>query len=228
MEKEYIVDKSGYPTNLSVRNCKIPSAYQCYDTLLFRSDIEPQEKTGYDYLNPAAIQEKYSKDFVKIECRDPQSCPKIQYASTDPRLISVAHGGQVLTLDRPSVDSSVKLADLAVDTRLDGYGQGYRTYSDINAGYISYYVDKSIEDPYFNPNFVTSATTTGKLYQDPMGSMKPYYNRYPLKCNDPLDTDHSTYDGCLSWIQDSTGFREDIMAHQMSRQNRERWEPRWS
>lgn len=225
--KKYPCETSGVPSNMSVRNCKVPAMFECYDRKPFRFDIEPRDETGYDILNPQVLQDNYAKDFKQVECPDNKSCPKVQYASPDPRLISPAHGGQVLTFDRPPIDSTIKLSEIATNKKLDGYGQKYNGYFDTTGGQIVYYIDKSIQDPFFSPNFVTSARAYGTLYRDPMGAMKPQYTRKPLKCSDPLNTQKDSYEGGLSWIQDSMEHRQDLMSLQSRKRNQERFEPRW-
>lgn len=225
-KKDYPCE-SGNPSNMSVRDCKVPSAFECYDKIPFRNDIEPQDKKGYKVLNSLASAQNMSKDFQRFECSGQQGCPKVQYASKDPRLISVPHGGQVMTLDRPPYDSSVKLSQVATDKHLDAYGQNYSGYSDINAGHYTYYINRSREDPFYPPNFTISANAIGTLYQDPMGAIRPQYTRKPLKCNNPLNTKKDHYDGGLSWIQDSTEHREDLLSYQMRKRNEQRYEPRW-
>ena len=221
-------NSGGIPSNMSIRDCKIPSIFECHDRKQFRYDIEPKNNHGYVNLNPDVVQEKYASDFKRMNCSGDQNCPKIQYASQDPRLISVAHGGQVLTLDRPPLETEPKLDTISSDIKLDCYGKGYRTYSDINAGQIMYYIDKSRQDPFYLPNFPTSARAYGTLYRDPMGSFKPQYDRDPLKCDNPLNTTRDNYDGGLSWIQDSQEHRQDLLSRMMRKQNEQRWEPRWT
>jgi len=226
-DSTYTCATSGTPSNLSIRNCEIPTMYECYNSKLFRNDIEPQDKYGYSTVNPQVLDGKTSEDFQRVECSREKSCPKTQYASKDPRLISVAHGGQVLTLDRPPMDSTPQLKDVSQDKRLNHYGQDYRTYSDIDGGQYLYYINHAQEDPFFSPNFTISSRVEGGLYRDPMGAFKPDYQRKPLKCNDPLNTEKDSYEGGLSWIQDSLEHREDIMARQLAVRNQQRWQPRW-
>jgi hypothetical protein len=226
-ETSYPCSTTGLPSNMSVRNCQTPAMFECYDRKPFRFDIEPRNEQGYKNLNPVVMKGKFSDDFQRIECPGIRGCPKIQYASTDPRLVSAAHSGQVLTLDRPPMNSTPDLTQISTDKNLDGYGQGYRTYSDIDGGQIMYYIDKSTQDPFYSPNFSTSARALGTLYRDPMGAMKPQYDREPLKCNDPLNTTKDHYDGGLSWIQDSQEHRQDLLSLQMRKRNQERFEPRW-
>jgi hypothetical protein len=215
--------------------------YECYNSKLFRNDIEPQDKHGYSTVNPQVLYGKTSEDFQRVECSGEKcsgekSCPHTQYASKgphtqyaskDPRLISVAHGGQVLTLDRPPMDSTLQLKDVSQDKRLNHYGKYYRTYSDIDGGQYLYYINHAQEDPFFSPNFTISSRVEGGLYRDPMGSFKPDYQRKPLKCNDPLNTEKDSYEGGLSWIHDSLEHREDIMSRQLAVHNQQRWQPRW-
>lgn len=225
-EKTQPCSTTGVPTNMSVRNCEF-SSYECHDYKPFRFDIEPRKEKGYVTINPSVINNKYANDFTRIECLGKQGFPKEQYTSTDPRLISVPHSGQVLVLDNPPIDSTTKLTDISSDKSLDGYGQHYQSYSDINGGQIMYYINKEQQDPFFSPNFTTSARMYGTMYKDPMGALKPQYDREPLKYNNPLDTQNGNYDGCLSFIQDTMNHRQDLMSRQLRKRNQERWEPRW-
>lgn len=217
----------GIPSNLSIRNCETPSMFECYDRTLFRSNIAPVNEHGYTLLNPDVFKNKYASDFKKLECSGKQGCPKVQYTSTDPRLISAKNSGQVLTLDNPPIETDQILNTISTDAKLNGYGQQYRTYSDINAGQIMYSINKSRQEPFFAPNFTTSARVHGILYQDPMGAIKPQYTRQPLKSRDCLDTTNHNYEGGLSWIHDSMEHRQDLLALQMRKSNEQRWEPRY-
>lgn len=225
-KKNYHFPTSGVPTNLSVRNCNISSYYDCFDRRPFKQAIEPHLKEGFNIYNPEVALQSYAPEFQKIACKNDKDCSTV-YISTDPRLIDVPRS-QLLPLDRPPYDDTVKLENVYTDKTLRRYGKDYRTYSDINAGQITYYTDKSIEDAFFQPNFSTSATMVGTMYKDPMGAMKPQYDRYPLKCDNHLNTDKDSYDGGLSWISDSMEFRQDLMAKQMRKSNQTRWSPRWT
>ena len=224
----YASETKGIPSNMSTVNCKTPDMFNCYNSNPFRYNIEPNVQDGYVNLNPNVMLSQYANDFQRIESSTNQSCPRVQFASRDPRLISASHSGQVLTLDRPPIETQPDLDTISTDKKLNNYGQGYRTYSDISAGQIMYYVDKSIEDPFFLPIFATSAKSFGTLYQDPMGAMKPRYDRKPLTCTNHLNTTRNNYSGGLSWIEDSQEFREDIISKQMAKNNQQRWEPRWT
>ena len=211
-----------FPTNMSIRHCKIPKNFDSHNKMLFRDGIEPEKKNGYIYLNPSAMQSQYATDFFPV-----QSSSKVQYRSNDPRLISASRGGDRLTLDNPPIDSQINLDKIYTDKNLNNYGKSYNTYSDIKAGQITYYIDKSIKDPFFSPLFSTPINSQGILYRDPMGSFKAQYEREPLNSNDPINTDKKYYKGGLSWIEDSQEHREDLLSKQMSKYNSQKWSSRW-
>lgn len=223
--KVFPYEEKGNPTNRAVRNCKIPDVFTCSDTYPFKTTIEPVNEKGYQFLNKEGS--GYSKDFFPVKCNNtPSSCPDVQYSSMDPRLL-YAPTAQRLTLDRPPNNGSIPLNRIATERSLDNYGKVYNGYSDIKAGDIVYYIDNEQKNAYFEPNFTISSIVNGSVYKDPMGSLKPQYERVPIKHNDPLNTNRDNYMGSLSWIQDTTEHREDMLAHQMSKRFRERWEPRW-
>lgn len=215
------------PSSLSIADCEIPQVFTCYNGApISRKTIEPAPTSGYTVLNPHSDADKTAPEFEEVKCKI-EGCHGTQYVSNDPRLISASHGGQVLLLDRPPRDSSVLIDQTMTDPSLNGFGQNYKTYSDINAGYINYYVDKSIQDPFFLPVFSTSAYSQATLYKDPMGSFKPQYNRTSLTSTNPVGPTRDHYQGGLSWMEDSTNHREDLLARQMQKKNEQRWEPRW-
>ena len=220
------LNENGIPTNLSVTNCEVPKNFGCADRAIFYNGIEPIKMSGIKNINPQAISEKYSRNFYKIDCKNDFNCPTTQYIANDPRLRNAATG-QTLTLNVPPITSGMKLREIPVQKRLDGYGQNYKTYSDINAGQILYYVDKSIQQPFFTPNFVSPAETTRVLYQDPMDAMKPEYIRKPVFNTNPVGPQRDVYEDGLSFLQDTNSHREDILSKQMAVRNQQRWEPRW-
>lgn len=220
-EREYKFDTEGIATNMSVSNCETPKLFECYNSVPFRYDIEPRYNKGAEVLNPQVLESKYSPNFEKIDCNQTP-----QYTSHDPRLFYAPYA-QRLTLDRPPLDATSNLGCLSSDKSLDKYGQNYLGYKDINAGQIVYYINKEKEEPFFSPLFTTPAYTYSELYQDPMGAMKPKYYRFPIKHTNPLNRDKNSYEGDLSWIEDSMFHREDLLSKQMSRNNEQRYESRW-
>ena len=227
-DKTYNFNNNGFTTNMSVRNNDFSSYYDCIDKKLFKIQNEPNNLEGYTYLNPNAITKSYDKSFQAISDPGANKRGKV-YTTNDPRLVSVGHFGQVLDLDRPPINEAIKLDEIYTDPNMKYYGQKYNTYSDINAGQIMYYFDKSIQDAEFQPLFTNNAVVEGVMYKDPMGAMKPQYNRTPIINTNLLDTKHDNYkDVGLSWIRDSQESREDLLALQMRKHNEQRYEPRWT
>jgi hypothetical protein len=183
-------------------------------------NFSSEKQDGQKNINPNVMANLYDKNFKDIKCNG-----KVAYTSTDPRLISTLHNGQTLILDRPPLNSTTKLSTINTDSTLDGYGQNYRTYSDIEAGQIMYYTNKSQKEVFYEPLFSPGTHITKTMYKDPMGAVKPQYNRTPAKYTNPLNNNKNTnYEGKLSWIQDSQEHRQDLMSLQMRKQNKQRWE----
>ena len=211
----------GNPSNMSVVNCIDPDI----SSFTLNSSIQPNNQKGYELLNPEVLEEQYSKNFQKIQCNLGSNC-QTAYMDSDPRLLSAIRA-EYLPLNAPPLQSSIDYRTVDSDNKLNNYGKHYKDYSDINAGQLVYYINNELAEPFYRPNFVTSANTISKVEKDPMGKLYPSYTREPLKDPDHLNTTKKYYDGCLSWIQDSTSHREDLMSKQMEKFNRHRWEPRW-
>jgi hypothetical protein len=211
--------KKNTPSNLSVCNCDT-NIFGCENNVNINISRQPDIKCGYEYYNKDVITDKYPRnEFVEVGNG---------FNSNDPRLIDVPRSFSMVLDSIPIDSNNLKLCQINTNPYLDNYGQNYKTYSDINAGNILYYNDKSIEDAFFGPNFVTSSNVDSYLYKDSMGSIKPHFKRVPLKCNDYLTSENRNYENCLSWMDDSTSFREDIMSLQMSKMNQQKWSSRWS
>ena len=209
--------KKETPTNLAVLNCDFDN-YKSGD--VFRFDVEPKQSHGKDeilLLNPSIYLNNYEKDFRRIGNTE-------TYVSTDPRLISASHEGQILRLDRPAFLGEVKLKDIYTEPTLQNYGKTYyKDYNDVIEGQIMYYIDKSISDPFFKPVFANQSLAVGRNYADPMSSFKPSYERIPV-----IAKNKQNYEGGLSFLEDTGGYREDLMSYQMSVINRQKYEARWT
>lgn len=131
----------------------------------------------------------------------------------DPRLFDVRRSIP-LRLDRPPDVSQIPSSfEEIYGPNLTGYGKGYKSYQDVNAGQIVYYDSKppAIYD--------ISSTVHGFYYRDPMGVVKPQYIRVPdIKYNM-----FKSVDNCLSSIRDSNEFREDLIARQQLKHNQQKW-----
>jgi hypothetical protein len=166
-------------------------------------------------LNPRSTSgNKVDSTFSEINNSENNCSGKI-YKSSDPRLYNQA--GTWLHLDKPPLNSSIKLDTLTTDKSLNRYGQGYNSYDDINAGQCSYYINDNTKDVFHKPILSTMFNSVNTLYQDPMGTVKPHYDRV-------IDKSYN-YDYCLSFIKDTQYQREDIMSLQMRRRNQEVFGP---
>ena len=240
--QDFTLDNKGIPSKLGVTNCKIPTYLNYFNEKSFKTNIQPTIPSlpykntdpykQYSAYNSQAITEKYAKDFQAVKCDLPCGRTLIPgqdpslYVSEDPRLVD-APRAMMLNLNVPPIDSTVRL-DKIYDSNLTNYGKKYSTYSDINTGQIVYYTDKTNEEPYFVPNFVSSASIDSVMYVDPMSSMKPHYYRTPLTVRDNILSDKDKFTYNLSWMDDTTEFREDLMSRQMAKMNQNRWSNRWS
>ena len=216
----------GPPTNMSVRGCMYKD---CYSNNPFKVQPEPVTKYGHIILNPdVTCKDKFDKTFEEISVKNcPSSaCIGTTYSSSDPRLYN--KNGSRLQLDTPPLNASVKLSSLTTDKSLNHYGQGYKSYSDIKSGQILYYISKDREDTFYKPLFSREATAVGTLYKDPMGSIKPHYDRIPVEQYNTTKLCGESDKYCLSFMKDTQFHREDILSRQMSKQNTQRYEPRWT
>jgi hypothetical protein len=229
-EKFYDICNNGKPTNMSVRNCNFSKYYDCVNTKLFKNQIEPKVGDKYTFLNSEGISQQYDKRFIGIDPKITRSYDNIVYIpkENDSRIFSSTHGGEVMALDRPPISSNITEKTIYTDPTFKEYGKMYGDYNDIKAGQILYYLDESIQDTLYKPLFINSANIDGIMYKDPMGSFKPQYNRTPVKIPNLLETTHNNNHGELTWLRDSQETREDLLASQMNRNNKNKYSSRWT
>ena len=227
-KKIYDIPEFGNPTNMSVRDCNFSKYYDCQNTKIFKNQIEPRNNDSFNFINPDVISQQYDKRYIGVEPNITNSYDNVVYVSNDPRLVSNTHGGQILALDKPPLNANITEKTVYTDPTLKEYGKKYKTYNDVKAGQILYYIDESIEDTLYNPIFINSANVDGIMYKDPMGSFKPQYLRTPIKKTNLLETKNDTNHGQLTWIRDSQETREDLIALQMSKMNQQKYSSRWN
>jgi hypothetical protein len=213
---------------MGVPCCEYSKYYDCYPRRVFKVQQEPVKRSGIITLNPLE-KNKFDSSFKEINSSTcPGSgCPGKTYLNDDPRLVNAATGDR-LQLDRPPYTHTIKLKDLDKDVSLDNYGKGYKSYKDVNAGQIVYYINREQQDAYFEPLFSKEATTVGTMYKDPMGNMRAEYTRIPNEKYDPILGDPCDVSGeyCLSWMKDTQYHREDILSKQIDDETR--FAPRWT
>ena len=222
---------NGKPTNMSVQGSNFSEYYDCSPTSIFKIKQVPDKKTGRTILNPGILKDsKFDQTFKEINSKNypGSACPGTTYLNSDPRLYN--QGGSWLQLDRPPISSSIRIDTLTTDSSLDGYGKFYKSYADINAGHYVYYIDKNTEDSFHEPIFNSKATSIGVLFKDPMGAMKPQFDRVPENKYNPILDNNTCGDTneYSSFLRDTQSHREDIIALQMRRRNQERYAPRWT
>jgi hypothetical protein len=226
----YPIPKDGPKSNLSVRGCQPSPYFDCYNRVELKSELQPRDQQGIYDLNPQAYTNKLAEGFDAVKCPSgcpvAPGCPQPVYLSRDPRQFDSPRADYI-PLDTIPIDGNVRLRNIyAVPDR---YGIGFKAYEQIDDGQIVYYIDKSIEDAFFKPVFSEPAQETSLLFRDPMGAMKPEYNRDALiNTANPTVTTAKKYPYCLSFIQDTQSQREDIMALQQRKNNQEKWSARWA
>jgi len=214
--------------SLSVRGCSVPEYFNYQDRLLLSQEIQPREDTGKYELNPQSIMNKLAPDFHQVACCTP-GCPQPSWITWDPRLSSTTRGGDYLPLDTVPTTGRVRLKNMYNDGYTYDHATNFENYENIGDGNITYYIDKEIQDPFYKPVFSEPAKESSVLFVDPMGSVKLECNREALiNTENPTVTKAKFYPYCLSSMQDSASFREDLMALQMRKINQERWSNRWA
>lgn len=228
----YPIPKTGVKSNLSVRGCDYSPYFECYDGVQLRKEIQPKsDEIKITQLNPQAYTDKLAEGFDAVKCPNgcpvAPSCPDVVYLSQDPRQFSSPRA-DYLPLDTIPIDSDVRLKNVYNDN-LDCYGAGFNPYHAIRDGQIVYYTDSSINDAFYKPVYSEPAEETSNLYKDPMGAMKPTYNRRALiNAHNPTVTTAKSYPYCLSYLQDTQSYREDLIALQQRKNNQQKWSARWA
>lgn len=227
----YPIPKSGPKSNLSVRGCNYSPYFDCYNRVEIKKEIQPTDKEGWRDLNPQVYTDKVASGFNAVKCQTncpvAPSCPSTVFLSRDPRQFDSPRADYI-PLDTVPIDGNVKLKDI-YDKKFENYGVGFTPYEEIKDGQILYYIDSSIENAFYKPVYSEPAEETMNLFKDPMGAMKPEYNRTALVNNiNPTVAFPTSYPYCLSYLQDTQSFREDIMALQQRKNNQEKWSARWA
>lgn len=123
-------------------------------------------------------------------------------------------------LDQPSkVGFDGSVSD-TFDIKNSKYGGIYKNYPAIQNGQITYYIDESISQPFFNPVYSLTSYVDKTIFVDPMGSHKMYYNKIPVTSSfNNMKVDQAT--------KDEIFHREDITSRQQSLWNRSNWTARF-
>jgi hypothetical protein len=125
-----------------------------------------------------------------------------------------------MQVDTPPIQVVYNLINdnISGNPALSNYGKNYTDYASVNAGQIQYYVDKELAEPFYSPVYGIKSGSVGTTYKDPMDSQKPVFTKeYPPECKYSTGT-------CLSYIDDTTKFRDDIISRQQRVHNQQKYE----
>lgn len=164
------------------------------------------------------------------------------YRSAAPNFHATSNDGSLITSQDPRLydtrrDIQTQLSDPPNQSRVDPFGDVYghiahapkmsgnfyATYPDINTGQIRYYTSSGIEESVFKPLFTDTATTVSYTFTTPMGTVKPQYVRVPFVTTNPSTNPNGIPRKTLSFLEDTTAHREDILMHQMNTINSQKW-----
>jgi hypothetical protein len=168
----------------------------------------------YDFLNDVKT-DRLSENFQKVKNNENNGIGYTNY--NDPRLKNALRGNIPMVLNDIPIEYFPK-RDIYTDKTLNQYGKHYDNYLDIKEGDITYYINNQLRDPYFYPNFTEQSKVYTYKYTDPMDVKKNYYIRKPIEKRDVFKS-NTTYNGCLSFIEDTSNHREDIMSSILNKRN---------
>ena len=177
-------------------------------------------KLGEYWAEPIYTGENLQNDVIYLNThRDVQSAPDFFYScpdstktctSLDPRLIDPVRNIR-MDLDRPPLQPrNVQPLQHIYDDCNAGtirpqiYHDGYKS---MYAGDYTYWIDKTLAQVYNDPVYAIKTAVIPFVFQDPMGSLKPQYDRAPL-FKDQNNIATYTFD------QDQMSFREDLIERQ--------------
>ena len=103
-------------------------------------------------------------------------------------------------------------------------GLNYKNYSDIDAGNIVYYISGDIKAPFPDVAYdLNGNVNTDYSYTDPMGNKRIQHNFKPENKVSCVYSKNKDYYGNLSYINDTSIQREEIMALQSRKANEQKF-----
>ena len=195
------------PNHVFLNNME-PSLNVLNTNNMSKTNFTSKNTPTYTYLNKLGIEQ--SPYFEKT--KEGKFTSKV----ADSRLIDAAHSYNMQLNEKPSqVVYNMFNDNISGNQALKNYGRNYTDYASVNAGQIKYYIDKDLSEPFFNPVYGMKSKSVGITYKDPMDNLVPIYNK-----------EYSTeliQDG-LSFINDTTKFRDDIISRQQRVHNSQKYE----
>lgn len=134
-----------------------------------------------------------------------------KWFSLDPRLINIT--GDRLFFSEPPQEGR---RGFSQNNSTEGKMM-FNGYSGLTSGQIKYYVDSEINQPFIKPVFLKTCTSCSPLeFIDPMSVSKPQYFL-------PSIPNGKIWKNNLSWIENSTKYREDLISRQLSNVNQNKF-----
>jgi len=232
------------PKSLATEKCVDRSIYNCSNTRVTRLGKGPPPNTdNVMILNKSfglteasnffpdkvdtEMMEYVGEDGIQfINVQSPKCSDTVCATYCDPR-VRDARTGDLIKLDRVPYTGHTALENV-YNEDLRGYGKNYRSYQDIHAGQIRYYVPE--EDKEFNqrPVYTLESNTVQTIREDPMGGLIPEYKREPLSrgilnasryqdTRDQLQYRENIMDGIM-WQQNKTDYGvlwEDVLSREL-------------
>jgi len=220
------------PKSLAAENCVNRDMYQCSNTRVTKVGRGPSSQenkvmvlnesfglTEASNFFPDQVSTKVmTPDQKVVDLVDPK-CPGMVCATyCDPR-VRDARTGQLIKLDRVPYTGHVAIENI-YNEELRGYGKNYRSYQDIDAGQIQYYVPEEDREANQRPVYTLESNTVQTIREDPMGGLIPEYKREPLS-RGVLNA--SRYQD----TRDQLKYREDIMDGIRYQQNKTNYGVLW-
>lgn len=218
--------KKGDINNVGLSTClQMNDISQCSPTSYVRSTKgpNPYTKNPYTILNPNFGLEPtpgFFRTDKDCDCGCDCTCTgdtNEVVSTNDSRLIYPLRGPSHQDLDSVPWTGNVRLKDI-YDEKYTNYGKNYTNYKDIHSGQIMYYLDKDLDPPFNLPVYTIRSNIQTDVFKTPMGGLWPQYTKVPT-------TQNSRYVSPQQFTRDTVYQREDIMALQQARHNRERYGP---
>jgi hypothetical protein len=202
-----------YKNNYGLPYCDNEKLFECVDKILYKCEKFNEcckEEKCYKKIN-CDMGIKLSECF-KLDDKDCCGYTK----KNDGRLSSARSTS--MTLDMPPYEGDVPLNKVYSEKLNDIKTGFYKNYEDIKSGQIIYYDDNELSKPFYNPNFILESDVNYIMYKDPMGSIKPVYEK---------NITSSCQIKGPKWLTYSTHHREDLMSKQMNVMNQTRYMSRY-
>jgi len=203
---DYVYYDKDTPENLM--GCNGTDLFGCTSRVLYHSNAGPSLCQNRVKILNNKMGIKRDLNYEKTEDGCWTTC-------NDGRLTNMAHP-YPMNLNAPPYTGEVtnKYSNKLKNIKT-GYYDGYEA---INSGQIQYYKSDFISSPFPHPMFASTANVDYFLFKTPMGGVEAEFQRTPLTCND-----NGQMEGCSQWMKDSNRQRENLMASQMERFNKNNW-----